>query len=49
MKDLFCSGDYINISIDSKSELMNLEEQILTYDFDGAQKTLKPLIERLDV
>jgi HPt (histidine-containing phosphotransfer) domain-containing protein len=37
-----------SVSINCKPELKNLEAQILAYDFDGAQKTLKPLSERLN-
>jgi signal transduction histidine kinase/CheY-like chemotaxis protein len=37
-----------NVSVEYKPALKNLEDQILAYDFEGAQKTLKPLSERLD-
>ena len=36
-------------TVDCRSELENLEAQILAYDFVAAQKALKPLSEKLDV
>lgn len=37
------------VSFDCRPVLKNLEAQIMAYDFDGAQKTLISLSERLDV
>jgi HPt (histidine-containing phosphotransfer) domain-containing protein len=37
-----------SVSADCKPALKNLEEQLLAYDFDGAQKTLKLLSERIN-
>ena len=37
-----------SVSFDCKPVLKSLENQILAYDFEGAQKTLRPLCERLN-
>ena len=36
-------------TVEYKSEIEKLEAQILAYDFEGAQKALKPLTEKLDI